>query len=169
MKKLIKIIGIAIGVIIALAILGEIFGGDSKSSSTASQPSPTVSDNGTVPQPVQPAKNVKTPVAELSATQLRSKYMDNEVAGDNAYKGKLIKVSATVAKVEKDVLGLDNEPSILLNAGGVLPEEVPQVRVYLDDSNQLGNIKKGQKITVIGECEGIYGSYVIRIRGASIE
>ena len=161
MKKLIKIIGIAIGAIIVIAIIGEIAGGDS-------QPAPTVSDNGTVSQPVpKPVKNTKAPVAELSATQLRKEYIANEVAADKAYNGKWIKVSGKVESITKELL--DNEPSILLNAGGYIPEEMPQVRVYFDDTNQLSDVKKGQKITVIGKCEGIYNTVYIRIVDASLE
>jgi len=150
-----------IGAIIAFAIIAEIVGGDS-------QPASTVSDNGTVSQPVpQLVKNTKAPVAELSASQLRSEYMANEVAADKAYKGKWIKVSGKVGSVTKEVL--DKEPSILLNAGATILEEMPQVRVYLYDTNQLGDIKKGQKITVIGKCEDIYNTVYLRIIDASIE
>lgn len=114
--------------------------------------SSTVSNNGTVSQP---AKNTKTPVAELTASQLFSAYEDNEVAADNAYKGKWIKVSGTVESIGKDIL---DDPYIAFKTGDL----AFSVQVYFDDASKLGSIKKGQRLTVIGKCDGKLGNVFVK-------
>ncbi|MDR2584354.1 MAG: NINE protein [Fibromonadaceae bacterium] len=143
-EKVIKHFGIGIGIIIVLAAFGQVVSKDSQSSLT-------VSDNGTVSRP---AKNTKVPVAELSASQLFSEYEDNEVAADNAYKGKWIKVSGTVESIAKDIL---DDPYVLFNTGDLFG-----VQVYFDDASQLGSIKKGQRLTIVGKCDGKFGNILVK-------
>jgi Predicted membrane protein len=97
----------------------------------------------------QPAKNAKVPVAELSATQLSNAYENNEIAADKTYKNKWIKVSGVVQNIGKDIKG---NPNIIL---GDLYEGDFFVRVHFKNNNEIANLRKGQEITVVGQCQGM--------------
>lgn len=78
-------------------------------------------------------------------------YSDNELASDNSYKGKLVKVTGTVETVSKDIL---DKPYVILGSGAAL--EVVSVQCSLDDRSvqAAAALKKGQRSTVIGRVSG---------------
>lgn len=78
-------------------------------------------------------------------------YSDNELASDNSYKGKLVKVTGTVGTVSKDIL---DKPYVILGSGGAF--EVISVQCSLDDSSvkEAASLKKGQRVTVVGRVSG---------------
>jgi TM2 domain-containing membrane protein YozV len=88
------------------------------------------------------AKKAEKYTAELSATQLFNEYANNELAADEAYKKKWIKVSGIVESIGKDI---DGNPNVILDF----------VRIHFKDKKELVNLRSGQEITVIGRCEGM--------------
>jgi len=95
------------------------------------------------------ASQTKVPVAELSATQLSNAYENNEIAADNTYKNKWIKVSGVVQNIGKDIKG---NPNVVL---GDLYDNGFPVRVHFKDNSEIGNLIKGQEIAVVGQCQGM--------------
>ena len=139
--KAIKHIGICIAILVVFAAIGGNQEANSESSSVTS---------------VSTAKPKKiVPVAELSPRELLKAYEDNEVAADNDYKGKWIKISGTVESIGKDIL---DEPYVTLKTGQY---EIRNVQIYFDDSSQLGNLRKGQNITAIGRVKGLMMNILI--------
>jgi len=148
---------ISVGILTAyiLILFGVIYPSIQKTNiqtRSASQTSSTVS---------QPTKNTKVPVAELSATQLSNAYENNEIAADKTYKNKWIKVSGVVQNIGKDIKGNSN---IVL---GDLYEGAFFVRVHFKDNNEIVNLRKGQEITVVGQCQGMLvgeiGATVVKV------
>jgi TM2 domain-containing membrane protein YozV len=133
--KAFKHIGICIAILVILAAIGT-SNTDSENKSSA--------DNV-----ITSKSNLIVPVAELSAWQLLKAYEDNEVSADDAYKGKWLKVSGSVESIGKDIL---DAPYVALKTGQY---EIRSVQIYFKDNSQLGSLRKGQNITIIGRCKGM--------------
>jgi putative nucleic acid binding protein len=99
--------------------------------------------------PPQTAAQVAAPevspdgTVSVGAVRLFRDYQENEVAADNRYKGKRMKVTGTMANVERDIYGA---PVLHLWSGNpVFLTMATLDRAYLSDAAQL---KKGDKIVV---------------------
>ncbi|MDR1811214.1 MAG: NINE protein [Candidatus Fibromonas sp.] len=139
--KAIKHIGICLIIVVLLGAIGN-NSSNSKGDSSV--------DNVATPK----SKQI-VPIAELSAGQLLKAYDDNEVAADNNYKGEWIKVYGSVESIGKDIL---DQPYVTLKTGQY---EIRSVQIFFEDNSQLGNIKKGQSITVVGRCKGMMMNILI--------
>jgi hypothetical protein len=90
----------------------------------------------------------------VDARTLHAAYSANEVAADQQYKGKLLRVSGTVEAIDS---GLGDEPNVRLSAGdfdSVLVKGLPAATA--------AGLAKGQQITVV--CKGggeVIGSPVL--------
>lgn len=95
---------------------------------------------------------------EISAANLEKEYKANEVAADTKYKGKIVKISGTVASVDKDIL--DN-PLVRIETNEMFNSVVCRFgKGQIDD---LSKLIKGQKVTFIGEVSGMtIGSVYIK-------
>ncbi len=108
----------------------------------------TAAGPGPVTSPEEPeAPVVKTPDMDVSASQLQKDYKANEVAADNKYKGKLLRVTGTVESIDKDFL--DNVV-LKLGTGDMFAE----VHATLEDSEKpkAAELSKGKRVRVV--CTG---------------
>lgn len=85
--------------------------------------------------------------AEISAEKLFVAYDANEVAADNNYKDKQLLITGTVNEISKD---FTDAIIVQLDGGGYIQE----VWCYFDDAKAAANLSKGEKISVIGKCNG---------------
>lgn len=92
--------------------------------------------------------------AEISAEKLFSAYDANEVAADNNYKGKQLLITGTVNEISKD---FTDAIIVQLDGGGYIQE----VWCYFDDAKAAANLSKGDRISVIGKCDGFVMKNVI--------
>lgn len=85
---------------------------------------------------------------ELTANKLYTAYDQNEVAADEKYKGKKLGVTGVIGDIGKDVF---DEPYVSLNIG-----YLQNINCYFDEDNNkvISKLRKGQRVTIIGECEG---------------
>ncbi|MDD5726112.1 MAG: hypothetical protein PHC53_01720 [Patescibacteria group bacterium] len=111
--------------------------------------SPTSSSTQTTKTPKPTPKPAEPAVIKITADQLYSEYEANEVAADNAYKGKILEVSGKIDNIAKDIL--DN-PYITLKTQVMFGS----VQCFLKDSEQskAATLKKGQNIVVRGKGSG---------------
>jgi hypothetical protein len=121
---------------LSLAILGSQEGDLSGSRSSASAPISA------------PAEKVM----QVNIRDILSAYEGNEVGADNKYKGNVIQVTGTINSVKKDFM--DN---LYVTLGSGAQFQIPQIQAFFDDSmnNQLGQLQKGRKLTVICRVEGL--------------
>ena len=89
---------------------------------------------------------------EVSANDIFSSFEENEVAADEEFKGKLVKITGIVSEI--------NSKSALTSANVLLKVDGPifgcvQCNFNSENSEALANIKKGQTITIIGTCGGL--------------
>ncbi len=85
----------------------------------------------------------------ITAPQLIYAYHDNEVAADDRYKGKNIAVTGIV-----DGIGKDNVDEIVV---GLVGSDDDDVRCYFPNKVIAAQLHRGNKITLIGKCDGMIG------------
>jgi len=85
---------------------------------------------------------------EISAKELYRAYDSNQVLADENYKGKKLGITGVVSDIGKDIL---ENPYVTLSA-----DYLDNVNCYFDDDNIkiISKLRKGQKITIIGNCSG---------------
>lgn len=90
---------------------------------------------------------VNAPTIEVENRKLWNDYEANEVAADDAYKGKRLKVTGVVASIDKNVT---NDVVITLAS----PNEFMNTMAAMEDSEskKAAALKKGAKIVLV--CEG---------------
>jgi len=125
-------------------------------------PSPTASPSTPVPQPgpteAPSPTTLPGPEAaiEISAAKLYADYEANEVAADQKYKDRLLKVSGVVSDIGISQSLRPGTPVIVL-AESLDAPFMEGVTVYLsvDEKAKVATLSKGDMATVVGICEGI--------------
>ncbi len=105
---------------------------------------------------------------KISAQELYSDYHENVIAADIKYKGKIIKVTGLIGRIDKDYRRgayIVLESAIYASSGGKISLTKslhPTVWCYFDlkDEPQLVQVRRGQKISAQGKCEGRAIDYV---------
>jgi hypothetical protein len=98
-----------------------------------------------------PVSVEERPPAEVTVSELVSAYRDDTEIANNKYKGKLVRVTGTVAKIEERWVEFENEKGI--GGGGV---GLLRVRIQFSnqDKGKMATLTKGKRITVQGKCTG---------------
>jgi len=147
-----------IGVVLAPLLAIMLILGACTSPTTAPTPTPTPTPT-LVPVPTPP------PAYTLSAAQLYSEYEANEVAADQKYEGKILRVQGTVAEIGKDVF-FDTPPYVTLGVVGGFDWYLGVV-CFFNEENEVAQLSKGDTITVQGRYEGyllgvsLEGCYIV--------
>ncbi len=91
---------------------------------------------------------------EVTASQLYASYDGNEVAADEKYKGKKLAVTGIVGNISK---GIFDEAIVSLEIGFLQNINCD----FGDNTKAVSRLSKGDRITIIGKCEGFILSQVI--------
>lgn len=95
------------------------------------------------------------PDAEVTSIKLMYDYKTNEVSADSKYKGKILRISGCVLDIAKDIT---DEAYITLDSA----DGTRQVQCFFgNNEEQLADIKRGQLVTVQGECDGLMMNVLI--------
>lgn len=107
-------------------------------------------------------KEEEKPVA-ISAETLTAEYEENELAADGKYKDKVLAVSGKISSIA-ETFG-----SVTVQMEG--KKIMPNVICTFDDEQRaaVAKLKKGQKITMIGQCEGSTGGLYVGLNECRIE
>lgn len=102
--------------------------------------------------PLISTASIKELAMQVRVDELLSAYESNEVAADNLYKGKRVKVTGRINDVKKDIV---NNLYVTLGTGKQF--EIPQLQAFFDDSmnQELSGLIKGQELTVVCTVEGL--------------
>lgn len=104
------------------------------------------------------AQTLEPPLV-VSAAQLLTDYASDELSADELYRGRVLAVSGHVVGLGRD---LDDAAFVTLDPG----EEAGAVGVQcLFDKRRAGavaRVKKGQRLTVVGRCDGKLGNVMLR-------
>jgi len=92
-------------------------------------------------------------VMDVNIRDILSAYENNEVAADNKYKNNIVRVTGLISNIKKDLM--DNL-YVTLGTGKMF--EIPAFQAFFADSQneQLGQLKKDEKITVECQVEGLF-------------
>ena len=87
---------------------------------------------------------------ETTPQEICSEYEDNEVSADNKYKGKKVAITGTIERIIKS--GFSDDPIIVFKG-----TFIKDVRFYFskDSNNEISNLSKEDKITIVGTCKGM--------------
>lgn len=87
---------------------------------------------------------------ETTPQEICSEYEDNEVSADNKYKGKKVAITGTIERIIKS--GFSDDPIIVFKG-----TFIKDVKFYFskDSNNEISNLSKGDKITIVGTCKGM--------------
>ncbi len=91
----------------------------------------------------QPEIIVET--VEVTADELLAAYKENELAGDQKYKGKTLVVTGVLDSIQS---GIGDAPFLLLKAGDEYEFNMPQAHFDKSETESLVALKKGESITV---------------------
>lgn len=148
--KIIVTVIIAIIAVVALAGGGEETpqGGSNNPPSSQSQNTTNGSQQDTTAgttTPVDPYANAVV----ITAEDLFAAYDTNEVAADNKYKGKELKITGTIKDIGKDIL---DDTYITLDTGNL----IYSVQCYFKNSqlDAVAELAKNQTVTLVGKCDG---------------
>lgn len=83
---------------------------------------------------------------------LLSTYKQNELAGDNAWKGKLVTTTGKVNSVKNDIFG---NPYVTVGTGAQFEIPVVQCTLHKSEAGKAATLSKGQRIQVTGEVTGL--------------
>ena len=95
----------------------------------------------------------------VTAPKLFAAYDANEVAADEIYKGKTLRVSGTIDAVGKDIL---DAMYVTLSSGRQYSITNVQCMFSDDHKNALAGLKKGQSVTLLGTCNGKFGNVLLK-------
>lgn len=93
---------------------------------------------------------------DVTAAELLRAYGENEVAADQRFKGKTLRVSGRVGNVGKDIA---NHPYVTLGESGLR-----SVQAFFSPAteSQLIPLKKDTQIVVEGRCDGLFGNVLLK-------
>ena len=95
------------------------------------------------------------PVLTVNSKNLYNDYNNNEISADDKYKGKIIQVKGTIRDIGNDIM---DEAYITL----IGDEFFGDVQCFFSDKSYLIDVKKGQNITVVGYCDGLFLNVIMK-------
>ena len=102
-----------------------------------------------------PINSETKPVLKVTSKILYKEYNNNEIAADDKYKGKIIQVRGTIRDIGKDIM---DEAYISLIGDDFFGD----VQCFFPDKSYLLNLKKGQRVNVIGYCDGLFMNIILQ-------
>ena len=108
-----------------------------------------------------PTPTPTTQVIEVRAAQLYAEYKANEIAADQKYKDKMLKVTGVVSTIGKDILG---SPYVVLTGGGEYEVWGVQCTFSSAYEPQLAKLTKGQQVSVTGKCKGYLINVLLEVK-----
>lgn len=88
-------------------------------------------------------------VISVTPNELLKAYKENEVAANQQYKDKKLKINATIDSISS---GIGDEPFLTLKAGGQFELNKPMAKLADSDKSKAAKLKKNQKVVLV--CKG---------------
>lgn len=102
------------------------------------------------PKPAAPVSTyVPRQVIHASAIEIVQAYTENEVRGDQRFKGNLVEVTGRVEAVANNAF--DGSPYVNLVGSGI---HVVRCEFIKPDATLLAPLRRGQQVTIRGQCNG---------------
>jgi|1185.fasta_scaffold11922_2 hypothetical protein len=151
-----------IGLFVVLGIIvAALGGGDSGVDTATNQPTDTETVTETTTPESTPAEEAsseeptasekpkpKTKAVRVRAGAIVKEFEDNELAADNKYKGKTLRITGVVEKIDTEFLN-DEKYILQISSGGDF--EFLTVNCHDMSNSQLAKLKKGDDVTAVGK------------------
>jgi len=95
-----------------------------------------------------------TNVVAISAIDLTSEYVANEVKADHDFKGKQIIVTGIITDIKK---GITDNIYVVLKGS----ERSRSVQCYYDNEEEALTLKKGMQVSFRGKCDGLWVNVIL--------
>ena len=89
-------------------------------------------------------------------------YDNNPINADSKYKDKKIKINGAIADIGRDI---GQSPYITFN---VDEYGAQSIKMSFDNDETVAALKKGQKVTVSGTCNGLFGNVIVDLSNCEI-
>lgn len=145
MGKFMKQIGIAFGVLLLIGMIGRALQSPEE---RAAEEAASAKRKAQKRADKEAARSeALTNLPTFTAREMAIDYDANTVAADQKYKGKRFKVSGTVTEISTNIMG---DPYVTMDGTDEFTQ--PQFAFDKGSANQLANVRKGEKLTLL--CEG---------------
>lgn len=141
--------GGCLGLIVFVGIIATIASKGKDNSGQTSSPDTSVSQSSSQPEQAPQEQAPQEQAVEVTAKDLFEAYQGNEISADGKFKDKSVLVTGTIQDIGKDMM--DDSYVNLETTNQFMP-----VRCVFEKSelSKLGQLAKGQTITVRGKCHG---------------
>lgn len=160
---MLKKVGVGIGVLMVFGVISSAMGGEETAPATDTTAAVAEAEESTdesvdeepaedtetaeeEPQAKPKPKPAAPAAVKVEASQIVKEFEDNELAADTKYKGKDLRVSGKVTKIDTDMW--DDEKYILSLGKGKW--DFLTVNCHDMSTDELSTLKVGQTVTVVG-------------------
>lgn len=154
---------IGLPICFALLIVGAVISPDTKNStSNTSNTSSIIPSSHISSEAINESSNPQDNIIKMNYKTLYKEYSDNPIKADSKYKDKEIQLTGKIADIDRDI---GKNPYITFN---VDEYGAQNIKMSFDDDKPVANLKKGQKVTVVGTCSGTLVSTIVVLNDCSI-
>ena len=139
-------------IIIAIVILG-----------VAASSEENNSDNETVGTSASVEKTEE--IMEVDYLVLHKEYMDNPIAADAQYKGKILKLTGEVEDIDREIAG---NTYVTFHVGDQYSFQNVRITFKKSEEPKVAQLSKGQTITIKGKCTGTLLSTTVALDNCEI-
>ncbi len=144
------LLGCLVFMIVIVAIDSAVSGPSSKSTAVQSASSESVTNGATK--------------ADYKA--LFKDYKDNPINADKKYKDKKFVLTGTISDIDRDI---GQSPYITFDVDSdITAKDYGNIKLSFSDDDAVASLKKGQKVTVVGTCDGTFTSTLLTFSDCKI-
>jgi hypothetical protein len=98
-------------------------------------------------------------VLTISAPEIVKEYVDNEIAADHKYEGKIVRITAKIKDIGKDILG---NPYITFSDGEEYSFRSVQCFFKKSEQAKIGTLRREQPVTIDGTVDGLMMNVLLK-------
>lgn len=104
-------------------------------------------------------------IIEVDYNTLHKEYMDNPIAADAKYKGKILSLTGNVDSIDREIAG---NTYITFQVGASYDFQNIRITFKKSEEEKVAQLKKGQTVTIKGKCNGTLLSTTVSLIDSEI-
>ena len=151
-----KVLGIIGGILIGLIILAVVL----------SIAFPSNDSKTTAAQGATSSESITDGATKADYKALFKDYKDNPINADKKYKDKKFILTGTISDIDRDI---GQSPYITFDVDSdITAKDYGNIKLSFSDDDAVASLKKGQKVTVVGTCDGTFTSTLLTFSDCKI-
>jgi len=142
-------------IFLAVGIIGTAISGDSENIAT----------RGNINSNEDKTQERQEDILKMNYEVLHKEYMDNPIAADAKYKGKTLQLTGKVDNIDREIAG---NTYITFHVGEKYSFQDIRITFKKSQESEVAKLKKGQQITIQGECRGTLLSTTVSLNNCEI-